>query len=134
MPDKAHETLFALKVLNDYLRKLLDDLRKRKRKPKPKRPKRKPPKRRPGRAGGPVWVPGSGQAETQVLVDVGGRPQIGDKPSPGGKPCKLTGSDVFAIRSYLECKCRKGDSSACAAASRLKAKPPNSGGGGGGGF
>ena len=139
MPDTAHETLFAIKVLNDYLRKLLEDLKKRKKKKKrPKRPGR-PPKRRGGGSGKPVWVPGSGQAETQVLIDVGGRPQPGDK-GPIKKPCKLNGTDRFSIIQYLTCKCNQGDRSACEAASKLvkeardAANAANSGGGGGGGF
>lgn len=140
MPETGkHRNLAALKVFNDYLRELLDSIKKRKRKKKRKKPPA-PQRKTPLKPGPPVvWVPGSGQAEGQVLVDVGRTPGGGK----GKGPCKMNGTDRFAVLQFLLCRCRQGDQSACKAAAKLQGQETadlagrnqgSSGGGGGGGF
>lgn len=49
------------------------------------------------------------------------------------RPCEQKGNDRFAIRAYLDCRCKKGDRGACTALAAMSAQNNGASGGGGGG-
>ncbi len=125
-----------LKAFNEELRRAIEAARKAKKKFDDEKRRREDRERRESRRGSlddlrRVWVPGSGDAG--VMVELGDT--HGDTKGNPNDCKKPRTNDAFSHLQYLTCRCGKGDTGACKAASALQAQQKrNSGGGGGGGF